>query len=77
MEKLDPEAKSIMQRWQYLKGRDCLLDSFTSLRAAIAAAPTEWELALVIKILFYEQSLFLKKLDQTLFSALKKNITLC
>ena len=61
MERLDSHVKAILMRWQYLKGRECLLDSFTSLRAAHQAAKTDFELALLITILFYEQVCGIRK----------------
>jgi hypothetical protein len=55
-EGLDTETKVTMRRWQYLKGRECLLDGFNSLRSACTAAATSYELGVLINVLFYEQA---------------------
>ena len=39
-----PKAMAVMRVWQYQYGRDCLLDDYSHMRAAVTAAPKPDEL---------------------------------
>ncbi len=50
-----PTVKRVMELWEFRCGRGALLDSFTNLRAAVAATRTDEELVSLVETLFYEQ----------------------